>query len=885
MVLLVVNVNGTLVRMKKVKRLFDQFRPTNYLIDLAPDKQNMTFTGRVVISGHKTGRPSQRLTFHQKELTITEAKVVYHGKNGKEAIAIDRINTHKAFDEVRLHADKLLYPGDYVVTLEFSGVITRAMNGMYPCDFTHNDINKQLIATQFESHHAREVFPCIDEPEAKATFDLSLKTLKNETVISNTPVKSQEVLKSDASHMVTHFERTPHMSTYLLAFIYGEMNFLEAKTKKGVVVRTYATPDNVSFTKFALDTAVKCLDYYSEYFGIDYPLDKCDMIALPDFASGAMENWGAITYREQALLVDPDNTSLSTKQYVAMVVAHELTHQWFGNLVTMQWWTDLWLNEGFATWFEYLAVDHIYPKWKMWTQFAVDEQQQALKLDALEHTHPVQVTVNHPDEIRTIFDSISYSKGASVIHMLYHYLGAKDFQTGLRYYLKKHSYKNTTTHDLWDALEEASEKPVRSFMHAWTTQSGYPIVHVEAKESSLSITQERFYLNPLSKHVDKNVWPVPLLSDLDALPDTLETSSEKYYDIQSDSSKLNVGGSGFYRTTYNATHLQHLATKIKKGQLDPLDRLGILADMTEAAKAGKTDASEVLHLLKSFKDEDDNAVWDIIAGLLGSIRVIMDDEEVRENMKPFVCKLVAKELKRLGWKSKPNESHFDRLLRPTILGMAAASDEKSVVDFALSKFAEMHVPEDVSVDLRTTGPRTNSRNGLLDPDLRGVVYGTAARTGGEAEFNKLLAMHNNSSFSEERLNLCAAICGFKQPELIDRALALIDTDAVRLQDVAYWLAYSFSNRFARAKTWDWMTTHWDWLEKNMGNDLSFYRMPIYAARGYSDDAFLATYKKFFGKVLSPAFDRSYNQGIEMIQWQSAWKKRDLKLVRAFFKSV
>lgn len=873
-----------LERMKKVKRLYDQFKPTHYTLDLVPDKSSMTFVGSIRIIGHKAGRPSQRITLHQKDLKITKARVTYHGKKGDENINIDRINNHNSFDEVRLHADKLLFPGSYTITLVFSGLITKAMNGIYPCNYVHDKKDKMLIATQFESHHAREVFPCIDEPEAKATFELSLVTPKNEVVVANTPIKSQKVLENDKTKMITHFEKTPHMSTYLLAFVYGEMKYLEAKTAKGVVVRTYATPDNVNFTRFALDTAVKCLDFYNEYFDIDYPLEKCDMLALPDFASGAMENWGCITYREQALLVDPENTSLAAKQYIAMVVAHELTHQWFGNLVTMQWWTDLWLNEGFATWFEYLAVDHLYPKWKMWTQFAVDEQQQALKLDALEHTHPVQVTVNHPDEIRTIFDSISYSKGASVIHMLYHYLGEKDFQTGLRYYLKKHSYKNTSTHDLWDALEEASEKPVRSFMHAWTSQDGYPIVHMDADNSSLTISQERFYLNPMSKHKDNNTWPIPLLSDTTQLPDSLNETTKLYENILVDTVKLNVGGSGFYRTTYNASHLHAMARKIQKGQFDSLDRLGILADMTEAAKAGKTDAVEVLNLLKSYKNETDNAVWDIIAGLLGSIRIIMNDDLIREDMKPFVRNLIKGEVKRLGWEAKPKESHFDRLLRPTILGMAAASDEKSVVSLALEKFAEMHTPEDIAVDLRTAGPHASMRNTVVDPDLRGVVYGTAARTGSEAEFNKLLALHNNSNFSEERLNLCAALCGFKQPELIDRALSLINTDTVRLQDVAYWLVYSFSNRFAREKTWEWMVKNWDWLEKNMGTDLSFYRMPIYAARGFSDESFLIKYKKFFGKVLSPAFERSYNQGIEMIQWQSAWKKRDLKLVRAFFKS-
>src|SRR6185369_11319931 len=218
----------------------------------------------------------------------------------------------------------------------------------------------------------------------------------------------------------------------LLAFVYGEMDYLEAKTKQGVIVRTYATPDNVEITSFALETAVKVLDFFNDYFGIDYPLAKCDLIALPDFASGAMENWGCITFREHALLVDPNHTSLGSKQYVALVVAHELAHQWFGNLVTMRWWSDLWLNEGFASWIEYLAVDHLFPEWQMWTQFVVDEQQQALKMDALEHTHPIEVPVYHPDEIRTIFDAISYSKGASVIHMLHDYLGADMFREGLR---------------------------------------------------------------------------------------------------------------------------------------------------------------------------------------------------------------------------------------------------------------------------------------------------------------------------------------------------------------------------------------------------------------------------------------------------------------------
>jgi aminopeptidase N len=311
---------------KSVKRLYENFQPNHYKIDLVPDREAMTFSGTIIVSGKKSGRPSQRMTLHQKGLKITGATITHHDKKGDAVMTIDRINTHNSFNEVRLHTKAMQYPGKYTISIEFSGTITRPMDGIYPCFFKEGGVEKKLIASQFESHHAREVFPCIDEPEAKATFSLSITTPVGETVLSNTPVAKQVDLH-DGMH-VTSFEKTPHMSTYLLAFVYGELSYKEAETKDGVTIRTYATAENVEHTKFALDVAVKCLEFYNDYFGIDYPLDKCDLIALPDFAAGAMENWGCITFREHTLLVDPENTSLATKQYVAIVVAHELAHQW-----------------------------------------------------------------------------------------------------------------------------------------------------------------------------------------------------------------------------------------------------------------------------------------------------------------------------------------------------------------------------------------------------------------------------------------------------------------------------------------------------------------------------------------------------------------------------
>lgn len=848
---------------KDVKRLFTEFKPDHYDLVLVPKKEEKTFTGTVTIRGKKTYRPNKRFTFHQNGLKIHDAKIIRHEKSGDQEMTISRINHQKSQDEVRLHTDAMIYPGSYTVTLEFSGKISRAMNGMYPCFFEEDGIEQQLIATQFESHHAREVFPCIDEPEAKATFDLTLTTPHGETVLANTPVAKQVSAKDSVT---TTFETTPRMSTYLLAFAYGNMGFKEAVTKDGVLVRAYATPHNVQFTDFSLDVAIKCLEFYNEYFGIDYPLPKCDMVALPDFASGAMENWGLITYREQCMLVDPNNTSLATKQYVAMVVAHELAHQWFGNLVTMRWWTDLWLNEGFASWIEYLAVDHIFPQWEMWTQFAVDEQQRAFKLDALEHTHPIEVPVHHPDEIRTIFDTISYSKGASAIHMLHDYLGAEAFRNGLRHYLDLHKYDNTDTVDLWSSLEKISGKPVKDFMHHWTSQSGFPLLTATVGSDYVDLVQERFLVNPEHDRQDDTLWPIPLLSGSAGLPDILRDKAATVPAANTAQLKFNAGQSGFYRTVYDSDHLARLANSVRKGALTPLDRLGVLSDVFEAAKAGKASTIDVLNLLDAFADETDNAVWDIITGVITSIRATMNDEDLREAMKPFIRTIVAKQLAVLGWDTKPDDTHFQKLLRPTILGLAAGADDPAVVRECLNRFKAMQSPEDIA------------------PDVRSIVYTTAVRHGDAKTFDKLFAIHEATTLSEERTTIAAALTNFRQPELIKRTLDLITTNSVRHQDVSYWVAYSFANRFARDKTWDWMKKHWDWLHKILGTDLSFYRFPIYVANSQSDRSFLKEYKAFFEPKLSPVFERSIKQGIEVITWQSAWKERDFTAIKQFFDS-
>jgi aminopeptidase N len=380
---------------KKVKRLYEGFQPKNYTLTLNPDRDSMHLSGTVTIIGKKTGRPSQRLTFHQKSLKVTEATITKKDKKSDQSIEVVRINHHASLDEVRLHADSLLYGGEYVITLKFSGTITDNMHGIYPCYYDLDDTKKALIATQFESHHAREAFPCIDEPEAKATFDLTIISPKGETVLGNTPIAFQTEKDGQLS---TTFETTPNMSTYLLAFAYGDLQARSGKTKSGVDVNIWTTKAHqLESLDFALDVAIKSIDFFNEYFDVPYPLPKADHIALPDFSSGAMENWGLITYREVGLISDPKSTSQSSREYSAMVIAHETSHQWFGNLVTMKWWDDLWLNESFANVMEYVAVDALFPQWNIWNSFITMEGLGALRRDSIAGVQAVKTEVHHPD--------------------------------------------------------------------------------------------------------------------------------------------------------------------------------------------------------------------------------------------------------------------------------------------------------------------------------------------------------------------------------------------------------------------------------------------------------------------------------------------------------
>ena len=527
-----------------VARFIESFIPENYNLFLDINRSEKTFTGNVAITGEAL---DNHISLHQKDLTISSVLL------DNESLNFQMDDANEAF-----HIE-LPETGVLTLVIEFSGRITDNMTGIYPSYYTYNGEKKEIISTQFESHFAREAFPSVDEPEAKATFDFSLKfdAEEGDIALSNMPEINSHLREETG---VWTFETTPRMSTYLLAFGFGALQGKTAKTQNGTEVGVFATVAQAeNSVDFALDIAVRVIDFYEDYFQVKYPIPLSYHLALPDFSAGAMENWGLVTYREVYLLVD-ENSSAASRQQVALVVAHELAHQWFGNLVTMKWWDDLWLNESFANMMEYVSVDAIEPSWNIFEDFQTTGVPHALQRDATDGVQSVHMEVNHPDEINTLFDSaIVYAKGSRLMHMLRRWLGDEAFAKGLKAYFEKHQYNNTIGRDLWNALSDASGKDVSSFMDTWLEQPGYPVVSAEVVDDTLILSQKQFFIG---EHEDKGrLWEIPLNTNWKGLPDTLSEERieiPNYNQLAAENKgalRLNTANTAHYITDYQGATL------------------------------------------------------------------------------------------------------------------------------------------------------------------------------------------------------------------------------------------------------------------------------------------------------------------------------------------
>jgi aminopeptidase 2 len=615
------------------------------------------------------------------------------------------------------------------LTQTFSGTLNNNMAGFYRSSYKGADgSTKYLATTQMEPTDARRAFPCFDEPALKAHFTITLIADKELTCLSNMDEASETEVKSEMSggtKKAVTFTKTPLMSTYLLAFIVGELKVIETNNFR-VPVRVFAPPDrDIEHGRFSLELAARTLDFYEKKFNSPFPLPKMDMVAIPDFSAGAMENWGLVTYRVVDLLFDEKVSGASTKQRVAEVVQHELAHQWFGNLVTMDFWDGLWLNEGFATWMSWYSCNEFYPEWKVWEGYVTDNLQSALSLDSLRSSHPIEVPVKRADEINQIFDAISYSKGSCVLRMISKYIGEDVFMEGIRRYLKKHAYGNTQTGDLWAALSDASGKELEKVMDIWTKNVGFPVVTVteDEKAGSIHVKQNRFLRTAdVKPEEDKTLFPVFLgLRTKDGVNEdvTLSTRESDFKVKDLDFFKLNADHSGIYRTSYTPDRLEKLGVAAKEGLLTVEDRAGMIADAGALAASGYQKTSGILSLLESFKSEPEFVVWSEITGRIGTLRAawIFEDEKVRTALKKFQLDLVKNKAHALGWGFKDSDGHIEQQFKSLMFGSAGLAEDEQIEKAAFEMFEKFKKGD----------------KSAIHPNIRGSVYAIVLSKGGEEE--------------------------------------------------------------------------------------------------------------------------------------------------------
>ncbi len=858
----------TKLNSKPKVRLPKSIMPIKYNLQIQPDIEASTFIGNEVID-ILLEKSVKEVSLHSKELEITDG----WWQVGKEKVDILKISYNEKADTATFQFAKSLPKGKGKLHLHFRGIISDKLRGFYRSQYEYKGKTMRIATTQFESTDARRAFPCFDEPSHKAVFQVSLVIPKHLTAISNTielPESSATPQGVDhkPGYKVINFAPTPKMSTYLLAYIIGDFEYIETKTKakgqNGVTIRIFTTPGKKHQAKFALEVAKKSLEFLNDYFKVPYPLPILDLIAIPDFSAGAMENWGAVTFRESALLADENHTAFANRQQIAETIAHELVHQWFGNLVTMEWWTHLWLNESFASFMSYLVLEDLFPQWHIWTRFVMNDHANALQLDSLENTHPIEVEVHHPNQISEIFDAISYDKGASVLRMLMHYIGPENFRNGLSYYLKKHSYKNTESIHLWDAFEKASGKPVSKFMAKWVGNSGYPIVTlVEPKIGQLHISQKRFVLgSKKDKHKDKTVWQIPLqfeldkghLSDLDLFSQVKKqitiSPSSKYI-------KANPQETGFFRTLYSPSLLAKLYEPIKSKELSSIDRFGVVRDLFAMSRAGHIPVSAFLEFIKAYENEDSYIIWtEILSGMREVYELLDGQPQLQKKLAKYYLKVLKVVAKKVGWEIDHKESQTKGLLRSAVLAQYGFYGDKATIEKAKKVFS-----------------RRNSKP--IHPDLRAAVYSLVALNGDASTHATFQKMYISETLNEEQRRIGKALTMFSNKNLYVKSLDFAISKNVRSQDAAILIYISLLNFENKDLAWKWIQKNWKTLyDRYHGDHLIVWIVKSLGAFNTTQKA--KEIEAFFKKNPAPSAQRAVKQVKERITLKAEWIKRDKK---------
>ncbi|XP_070545823.1 glutamyl aminopeptidase-like [Ptychodera flava] len=773
----------------------------------------------------------------------------------------------------------------YALTIEFHGDLSEGLNGFYKSRYTTSTGEERIIATtQFEPTDASAAFPCFDEPAFKATFTMSMVRDKDHISLFNMPLKSSTSYGSNGL-ILDKFNTTLKMSTYLVAFIVCDFEYKQKISGSGTRVRVYSQSEQVEDTPFALDAAAKIIDHYEDFFQVAYPLPKQDLVAIPDFSAGAMENWGLITYRETAILYKDGVSSDKDMQWVGVVTAHELAHQWFGNLVTMEWWNDLWLNEGFASYVEYIGTNFIKPEWKMLDQFLYQTFQRALVLDSLSNSHPISVPVSNPAQINEIFDNISYDKGASIIRMLANYLTDGIFKSGLTFYLKNNSYGNANMDDLWQALTQADaghgDTNVKAMMDTWTLQMGYPVVTLTKDGNKVTATQQRFLIHPNGKASTSEFkspfdyqWKIPFTYiQSDGKNDSMLIDSHSV-DITLTGSptwiKGNTRCTGFYRVNYDTANwnalIQQLGTD--HSAFSSADRTSLVDDIFHLARAGHVAQTKALDLSLYLKKERNYVPLATTISNLGYIGEVFIGRDGYKLYKQYILQQLSDIIDEVGWND--TGTHLEKLRRGIVLGEANSCGHEASVNNSRTIFYEW----------MTKGTQ-------VSPNLKYVIYCNGVRYGGEEEFQFVWKKYQDETVASEKRKLMAAAACTSDAGRLKRLLEWsTDESKVRSQDTESLISYVASNpNNGRHLAWDFLLENWDMLKKRYAADINMIgKMISKIVSGFSTQEELNMVTTFFTTHSTKGFGtRRIDQSIEKLHTNVDWMNTNEATVTKWFK--
>ena len=776
-------------------RLPRNARPRRYELELRPDLAAARFEGRVVVTLDVV-EPASTLILNAAELEISGATLTEptgHERSPKIRLAPEEQQLVLEFD-THLGAAE-----GYRLSIDFTGILNDQLRGFYRSTFRDSDGSERVIATtQFEASDARRAFPCWDEPDLKATFSVTLVVDEGLTGLSNGALESAEPRPD--GRMELRFAETIRMSTYLVAFVVGPYELTEPSVVEGVPVRVAAVPAKLGLTDFAMQAAAHAVRFLTGYFAIPYPGDKLDHIAVPDFAFGAMENLGCVTYRESLLLADASAAAQTELQRIATVVAHETAHMWFGDLVTMKWWNGIWLNEAFATFMELTTTDEFRPEWQVWTAFGAGKAA-AMSTDGLQATRPVEFPVGRPEEAEGMFDVLTYQKGGSVLRMLEQYLGREVFRKGISHYLATHAYGNTETTDLWDAIESVSKEPVRQIMDSWIYQGGYPLVTAELGDdpSTVILTQRRFVYD--GDHGDARwVIPVSLRAVVDGAVHhgrVLVDGPEARYTFPGpvDWVVLNAGAWGFYRTRYSGRLRSRLADAGLDRVLDPLERLQLLGDTWAAVVAGDAELREWAEVATMVAEEPDPDLWGSIAAVLHLLDLIAEPAD-REAVHAFARRLARPAWERVGWTPSPGEGDRIATARGRILqALGGTGHDVQVLSEASERF-RAHLG-------------AGAAESALSPDVVAATVRLAVSAGGEQAWSEALQGYHRAERPQDQLRYLYALADTPDEALRMRTLELMMGSDVRSQDAPFVIGSVMAQVGAAQSVWQWIEQHWD----------------------------------------------------------------------------